>query len=236
MKSEDIRRKNPEASSVFDPEGSLEITLSGERVLLLPEKAAFMPDRKFLLLSDLHIGKSSHFRREGIAVPSLLGTDDFLRFGKLVSMLNPERVIIIGDLFHTGHVIDTVQFREWREEFSCTGFLLIKGNHDRLSVEAAEEAGIELRNEYRLGSMILNHIPKKNSEGGITICGHIHPGVRISGKAKQSVTLPCFFHTNGMFILPAFGEFTGLQIISPSRSDEVFGIVRQEHGNKVVKL
>ncbi|MBK6877496.1 MAG: hypothetical protein IPG99_13870 [Ignavibacteria bacterium] len=42
-------------------ENACTIVLNGEQALMLSQKAVFLMSDKVLLLSDLHIGKSSHF-------------------------------------------------------------------------------------------------------------------------------------------------------------------------------
>ncbi|MBC7555780.1 MAG: phosphoesterase, partial [Chryseobacterium sp.] len=48
-------------------------------------------------------------------------------------------------------------------------------------------------------------------EDQFTISGHIHPGV-IVGNRKESLKLPCFSYSKNQLVLPAFSEFTGLDI------------------------
>jgi metallophosphoesterase superfamily enzyme len=54
--------------------------------------------------------------------------------------------------------------------------------------------------------------------------GHIHPGVRLRGKGRQSVVLPCFFFGKNYGVLPSFGDFTGLYKLVPRKSDKVYVI------------
>ena len=46
------------------------IELCGQELELLPQKAIYWKDRNCLLIADLHLGKSTHFRKNGIAVPN----------------------------------------------------------------------------------------------------------------------------------------------------------------------
>jgi metallophosphoesterase superfamily enzyme len=48
------------------------LTLRGEELTLLPQKAVYFKKQRTLLAADLHIGKSSLFRKEGIPVPAEL--------------------------------------------------------------------------------------------------------------------------------------------------------------------
>ena len=72
---------------------------------------------------------------------------------------------------------------------------------------------------------ILTHEPMENPAGEYyNLAGHIHPGVHLSGKGRQSITLPCFYFGQHQGILPAFGSFTGLAMINPKVNDQVFAI------------
>jgi len=73
----------------------------------------------------------------------------------------------------------------------------------------------------------LTHHPEER-EDLFTICGHIHPGIRLKGPGKQTLKLPCFHKKTHQLILPAFGEFTGSHTISPDKEDEIFVITSDE--------
>lgn len=54
------------------------------------------------------------------------------------------------------------------------------------------------------------------------ICGHIHPAVKLKGKAKNKLTLPCFIFKKYHAIIPAFSSFAGSAIVKPQKNDRVF--------------
>jgi uncharacterized protein len=64
--------------------------------------------------------------------------------------------------------------------------------------------------------------------GHYNLAGHIHPGVSLRGKGRQSLTLPCFYFGRHQALLPAFGVFTGLARIKPVKEDKVFVIVEDK--------
>ena len=68
--------------------------------------------------------------------------------------------------------------------------------------------------------------------GYYTIAGHIYPRVYLSGKGKQSLTLPCFYFGELQGIMPAFGSFTELANRRPQKSDQMFLIAE----GKVLKI
>jgi metallophosphoesterase superfamily enzyme len=68
------------------------------------------------------------------------------------------------------------------------------------------------------------------------ICGHVHPAVRLKGKGKQSMTLPCFYFGEKYALLPAFGRFTGRGIIPVTGNEDVFVIVETDGDEKVMPV
>ena len=47
----------------------VECEVAGERLVLLPEKAAFWPRTRALFVADFHLGKAATFRSAGIPLP-----------------------------------------------------------------------------------------------------------------------------------------------------------------------
>ena len=64
------------------------------------QRAIFWKSQKSLILSDLHIGKSAHFQKSGIPVPSSVLQNDLNRLEQLIHHFSAEKLIIVGDLFH----------------------------------------------------------------------------------------------------------------------------------------
>ena len=52
--------------SRLPPPGALETEAGGERLWLLPDRAAYWPRTETLLVADAHLGKAAAFRREGV--------------------------------------------------------------------------------------------------------------------------------------------------------------------------
>jgi metallophosphoesterase superfamily enzyme len=62
--------------------------------------------------------------------------------------------------------------------------------------------------------------------------GHIHPAVKLRGKGRQRLKLPCFFFAKDYGVMPSFGDFTGSFALSPTGSDQVYAIAE----NQVLKI
>ncbi len=64
------------------------------------------------------------------------------------------------------------------------------------------------------------------------IAGHLHPAVTVTGKGRLKETLPCFCFGPRAAILPAFGSFTGTQLIRPTSEDRIYVVA----GDEVVEM
>ena len=196
--------------------------------LLSAHRTVFWEEEKTLILSDLHLGKSGHFRKSGIAIPQNLYKEDLQRLLTEVQFYQPQKIIIVGDLFHSSMNKEHDLFLRWRKAISRTSIHLVKGNHDILKKEWYEEAEIELHNKnLTSGNFTFTHDIKECETGPDHYCfsGHIHPGIHIAGIARQAVTLSCFYFTENYAVLPAFGKFTGNFIVKPKKGDAVFALV-----------
>ena len=68
----------------------------------------------------------------------------------------------------------------------------------------------EIEKELEISPFTFVHEHLKKHSEQFVISGHTHPGVRIKGKGKQFLKLPCFQVSEHQIILPAFSLFTGL--------------------------
>ncbi len=213
----------------MDTQGSCTFHLRGEEIHLLSQRALWWPKEKSLLIADLHLGKSGHFRSHGIAVPSLVNVATLQRLNRLLNDFQPEMVIFMGDLFHSTYNKEWEAFKKVIRDFPVE-YLLVQGNHDILPKEKYEDTGITLKKgSYPLSPFLLSHEPLTDHKGDdYVLAGHIHPGVRMRGMARQVMSLPCFFFGEKQGILPAFGDFTGLFIMEPREEDCLFAIVEEE--------
>lgn len=207
------------------------IQLAGEYFYLLPQKAVYRPALRQLILSDLHLGKVSHFREQGIALPINSYQKDFEKLNSLVHRWNPHSVLFLGDLFHSTYNREWLIFKSLLMEYQSVKFVLVEGNHDILPAHDYNIPNLFKTQIIDEGNFIFSHHPL-NQQTGINFCGHLHPGLQLIGMARQSVKLPCFYFNGRTFILPAFGELTGLSILEQERGSEYYVIA---NGN-VIKV
>ncbi len=188
-----------------------EIVCCGEHLLLTNQRAFVWTRRKTLVLSDLHIGKTAHFRKAGIAIPSQILHNDLKRLEALIVQFEISTILIVGDLFHAEVNRDIQMFKDWKIPFDFIEWRLIKGNHDRLKTSVYENLGIEVDTDYNeTAPFRFVHDVDHCEDPIFCVSGHTHPGVLIRGRGKQFIKLPCFQVSKNQLTLPAFSEFTGL--------------------------
>ena len=187
------------------------INCKNEILELTNQRVIFWESQNSLILSDLHIGKSAHFQKSGIPIPSNILTTDLNRLAKLIHHFKANQLIIVGDLFHAEYNKDLDEFKSWLTQFNNLNIKLIKGNHDRLSDRVYQQFNIQVFNKkYTENLLKFVHDFDNIEEEYFVISGHTHPGVFIKGKGKQRIKLPCYQVTKQQLILPAFSLFTGL--------------------------
>ncbi len=183
-------------------------------------------EKQMLLISDVHLGKISHFRKYGSAVPQNAIAENFERLTRVVDHFQPEKICFLGDLFHSSLNLEWDLFENWMQDISAE-VMLVVGNHDIISALKYEAVGIKIVSELILENLLLTHHPEIR-ENYFNLCGHLHPGFKLNGAGKQQVKLRCFYKSGEQMILPAFGEFTGNYWISPNVGDQVFVITKKE--------
>ena len=196
-------------------------------------RCIFWEEEKALILSDLHFGKSGHFRKSGIGIPQNIFMEDLQRLFAQMQFFKPKTLLITGDMFHSKENKEANFFLKWRNDFPATQFYLVKGNHDILSSSFYKKADIRVfENKLNIKDFCFTHDADSCTEESFIFSGHIHPGIKMKGLANQSVLLPCFYFGKKHAVLPAFSAFTGLAKINPSRQDHIFVLVE----NSVIKV
>lgn len=200
-----------------------DISIKDETLTLTNQRALVWKRKNILIVSDLHIGKTAHFRKAGIAIPSAILNRDLERLKFLIEFFNIQTTLIVGDLFHAGQNKDIDVFTEWLLQFHAVNFELIKGNHDRLSNSFYNSLNINIFANYKdVLPFRFVHDSKHCDESVFCISGHTHPGAILYGLGKQCIKLPCFEIGERLMVLPAFSEFTGLNTKKTCESSEWF--------------
>ena len=195
--------------------------------ILSAGRTAYWCERRWLIVADVHFGKAATFRALGVPVPHGTTSDTLSRLSDLVDRTQPTTIVFLGDLFHAreAHAAATLAaLYAWRERYAALDLILVEGNHDRKA--GAPPAALRIRREsdpWRVDQFAFCHYPRF-VEGASAVAGHLHPSVRLHGRADASVRLPCFWLRDGLAVLPAFGAFTGGAVIAREQGDRVIAI------------
>lgn len=184
---------------------------AGQSLQARPTGALFWPARRWLVVADLHLGKSERLaRRGGSLLPpyEVLATLD--RLEAEIAATDPACVVSLGDGFDDDaaalalpdmlcdRLHGMARGRRW---------IWVSGNHDPSPVcpRLPGETAAELTD-----GLVLRH----QAGPGPDVSGHFHPCIRLVGERRR-----CFLIGPEHLILPAFGAYTGgLAIDSPALS------------------
>jgi DNA ligase-associated metallophosphoesterase len=207
--------------------------IDDQHLVLSAERAVFWENENTLIIADLHVGKTGHFRKAGIGVPPQVYKEDLHRLLAQILFFKAERLIIVGDLTHSVQNSELELFRKWRKDFSTLDVQLVKGNHDILNERWYSDAEITINKDVlQSGCFAFVHdVFTKDldfPEDSYLFSGHVHPGISMTGKGKQFLRFPCFYFAKDHCILPAFSKFTGTYPVQPKKGESVFAIMNQD--------
>ncbi|MGD8428287.1 MAG: metallophosphoesterase, partial [Balneolaceae bacterium] len=131
--------------------------LKHQRFWLLPQKAIYWQRKKTLLVADLHIGKTGHFRKSGIAVPKQVNSSNLEILSTLIADTSAEHLVIVGDLFHSSFNKEWQQFVDWRKKYQTLEVSLVIGNHDILKHKNYHSGFINLFKKLTLDPFLFVH-------------------------------------------------------------------------------
>ncbi|HMU45704.1 MAG TPA: ligase-associated DNA damage response endonuclease PdeM [Chitinophagaceae bacterium] len=199
------------------------------------ERCLWWEEENTMILADLHLGKTGHFRKSGIPVPENIYRADLQRLMAQLFFFKADRLIIVGDFTHSSANRELDHFLKWRKDFSLLQIDLVKGNHDILEEQWYRDANITLIEEelaigdfYFRHDLITKNIIQHPDDGCYSFVGHIHPGVTIKGKGKQALHFPCFYFTKSYCVLPAFSHFTGTYTVERKKNETVYAIAENQ--------
>ena len=176
---------------------------------LLPSRALFLPETKELLICDIHLGKAEYFQQNGIPLTNNSDENNFARLKNIVKKYSPDKLIILGDLFHSKYSIGST-LKEKVEELPRTlktNVELILGNHDvGCNIENIKIYDIKKNKNITFSHEPLNLKDNKT----LNICGHYHPKLYLKNNGDK-LSFRCFAMDmkKNILFLPAFGDLTG---------------------------
>lgn len=197
-----------------------------KELVITSDHALHLPEKKAIVIADLHIGYEASLQAEGVAIPDFQFEIMFSRIEKLLERYRPEIFLINGDLKHE---FSRNRGQEWDEIYrvleliSDRGALLkvVRGNHDNYLKTILAGKDVELMDHVKLNGVEFVHGHKvRDEKKGFRVYGHEHPVIRLKDEIGALMTLPCFLYDegNGFLIQPAFSPLaSGTNVISPTR-------------------
>lgn len=188
----------------------MKISFGGHDFIADCSGALYWPARGTLIVADIHLEKGSSFgTRSGQLLPPYDSMATLENLVRLSQQYGATRIITLGDNVHDRDGwsrLPAVAQAILANLALETELLFLYGNHDQQQrppfgrvMPALLEQGIYMMHEPEL-----EVVP--------TMAGHLHPCVSLPGYSRTR----CFFVTERMMILPAFGAYTGsLDVADP---------------------
>lgn len=219
----------PSAAAPAGP--ALHLGPNGQRLELWPQRAAYDPELKLLLVADAHFGKGHTFRRHGLPVPAASEAAMVQRLKDVLRATGAQELVFLGDLLHGPWSQEPQALQaleQWRAQHPALDVHLVRGNHDHYAGDPPLHLGIKVHaGPLHRGPWALVHEPEEVA-GAYALAGHLHPGVQLREVGGLSLRMPCFRMTRAYGVLPAFGAFTGLHIQAAMGDDRVYAVVEDE--------
>lgn len=182
-------------------------SFAGQTLCALPEGALYWPDRRALIVADLHFEKASWFAAGGQMLPPYDSLATLTALAALVERTQPRELWCLGDSFHDSEGCDRLPDAARAALAALTGALRwvwITGNHD---AALSGDIGGEIVEEAEVDGLLLRH-EAEPAETRPELSGHFHPKLRVRLRGRH-VARRCFVATPAKLILPAFGALTG---------------------------
>ncbi|MDB6077345.1 MAG: metallophosphoesterase [Akkermansiaceae bacterium] len=200
----------------------MNLEIAGRPITLLPEKAILLEDGT-LVVADLHLGKATAFQARGLAIPEGDSAADLQRLAHLAAACGATRILVNGDLFHSpAGLTPAIEnlLTNWLEDLPIP-VQLVLGNHDSKLPRIPH--GLHPTGMVECCGIRIVHDPAEASHEIPSITAHWHPFARITDGKRTALRLPCFLLRHGLnLVLPAFGTFTGGQILAVEEDDRYF--------------
>lgn len=199
----------------------MNLQVGDQSIVLCPDGAVLLSDGT-LVVADLHLGKATAFQAQGLAIPEGDDEVDLKRLKSLCRWHEAERLVINGDLFHSAGGMNP-RIEQLLETFINDMTIPVEltlGNHERKIPRIPPFLSPEENASY--AGFHIVHDPADAPPGLPSVTAHWHPVVRIADGKRTTLRLPCFLVRKNMVVLPAFGSFTGGQVIAPENGDRFF--------------
>src|SRR6218665_3665575 len=141
----------------------MNIQLKNENFILHSSGAVFWEKQKTVIISDVHLGKVTHFRKHGIAIPQNAISENFRKITAVLEHFLPEKIIFLGDLFHSTKNAEWNLFEEWLSNHQQETYL-ITGNHDIIDEIHYKKIGVIVTETLEINHFFFTHHPTEKED------------------------------------------------------------------------
>ena len=182
-------------------------SFAGHELAALREGALWWPQRRALLVADLHFEKASWFAMRGQMLPPYDTLATLTDLETVVAATGAAELWCLGDSFHDAAGCERLPLEAQARLRALTARLTwtwIVGNHDAGLID---RCGGRVVDEAVIDGLVLRHEADPRDDRP-ELSGHFHPKLRLRVRGKL-VSRRCFVATPAKLILPAFGALTG---------------------------
>lgn len=177
--------------------------------------ALYWPTQRLLVVSDMHLEKSTFLAGHGSIIPPYDTLDTLDRLDDLLQRYTPRELILLGDSFHDAQAWTRLEERA-RQRITALSQRVeqcswLEGNHD---VALFSSHLPNMLSHRELDGILFSHEPVASSLP--QIIGHYHPTttLRLQGRHLRG---KCFAQDERLLVMPSFGSYTGgLNIQDPA--------------------
>ncbi|MEY7850679.1 metallophosphoesterase [Natrarchaeobius sp. A-rgal3] len=187
----------------------------------LEERAVSVPDADALILADVHLGRAV---ASSVDAPIGDGTDVRTRLEAVLERIEPETVVVAGDLLHSFEYVprgveSDLSALEEAVADADASLVVTPGNHDTMLEEVFSG---ETTAEYRLAddeTVVCHGHERPETDASRYVVGHDHPAISLEGRKR-----PCFLYGLEIYdgadvlVLPAFTRAAAGATVNGMRS------------------
>ncbi len=184
----------------------IDVNFAGHDLVLDAGLALYWPAQETLVVSDLHLEKSTFLAQFGSAVAPYDTLDTLVRLDRLRERYRPKSLILLGDSFHDRAAWERLEPAARDSVLAICASVetchLVEGNHDL----GLAGSGLAFCDEVTINGLVFRHEP--DDTGRPQVVGHFHPAISTELRGHR-LRGKCFAINGRMMIMPAFGSFTG---------------------------
>jgi len=195
---------------------ALPLTVNGCALIPHPSGALIWPERRLIVVADLHLEKGSSYAPRGRFLPPYDSRATLAVLERVITENRAEQVICLGDSFHDQEAAARLSPQEVatiRHLTAARRWTWIAGNHDPAP---PKQLGGEIADELTVGPLVFRHQALEDASAPGELSGHYHPKATVATRS-QRITTRCFVTDGTRAILPSFGAYTGgLDVLDPA--------------------